>query len=44
MRARMWPAQYYVKGTRATDKFDMRARAAREASLDTNLGKVLVVL
>ena len=32
--ARMWPAWYYLIGIRATDTFDVRARAARVASWD----------
>ena len=38
MRARMWPAWYFLTRARATDKFDMRARAARVASWDRNVG------
>ena len=44
MRARMWPAWYYLIGIRATDKFDVRARAARVASWDRNVENVLVFL
>ena len=34
----------YLIGVRATSKFDMRARAARVASLDRNVENVLVAL
>ena len=37
MRARMRPAWCYLVGIRATDTFDMRARAARVASWDRNI-------
>ena len=40
--ARMWPAWYYSIGMRATGEFDTRARAARVASWDRNVEKVLV--
>ena len=42
MRARTWPAWYYLKGTRATDKCDMPARAARVASWNRNVENALV--
>ena len=41
---RMWPAWYYLTGVRATDMFDMRARAARVASLDRNVEQVWLFL
>ena len=44
IRARMWPAWYYLIRIRATDKFDMRARAARVASWGRNVVNVLVVI
>ena len=44
IRARMWPAWYYLIRIRATDKFDTRARAARVASWDRNVENVLVFL
>ena len=39
MRARTWPAWYYLIGNHATDKFDNRARAAQEAPFDRNVEK-----
>ena len=37
--ARMWLAWYYLIGIRATEKFDMVARAARVVSLGRNAEK-----
>ena len=44
IRARTWPAWYYLIRVRATDKFDARARAARVASWDRTIEQVLVSL
>ena len=44
VRARIWPAWFYLIGVRAADKFDMRARAARVASWDRNVQTAMVVL
>ena len=44
MCARTWPAGYLLIRVRATDKFDMRARAACVTSQGMNVEHVLVVL
>ena len=43
MRARMWPAWYYLRGIHATDKFDMRARSACVASWDRKVEEQVLV-
>ena len=42
VRARAWPAWYYLIGIHAADKFANRARAAREGPFDRNVEKPLV--
>ena len=42
VRARAWPAWYYLIGIHAADKFANRARAAREGPFDRNAEKPLV--
>ena len=44
VRARAWPAWYYLIGIHAADKFANRARAAREGPFDRNVEKPLVFL
>ena len=44
IRARMWPAWYYLIRVRAADKFDMRARAARVAAWDRNVENVFIFI
>ena len=42
MRACAWPAWYYLIRIHASDKFDNRARAAREGPFDRNVEKPFV--
>ena len=42
VRARAWPAWYYLIGIHAADKFANRARAAREGPFERNVKKPMV--